>query len=155
MKVIRIVFGLLLAALLSACGGGGGSPGSPGGVDIALFTSAPATGATVPLNGAEVYAVGGGKAPYTVSSSNRFVALAGVSGNKITVGGVAEGTASVEVRDALGAAVTLRLRCLMVTIVPFTPLRRAPSRSRLAARLCRLKRVVVWRRMSWRRTTPV
>lgn len=106
MKVIRIVFGLLLAALLSACGGGGGSPGSPGGVDIALFTSAPATGATVPLNGAEVYAVGGGKAPYTVSSSNRFVALAGVSGNKITVGGVAEGTASVEVRDALGAAVT-------------------------------------------------
>jgi hypothetical protein len=110
MKVIRIVFGLLLAALLSACGGGGGSPGSPGGVDIALFTSAPATGATVPLNGAEVYAVGGGKAPYTVSSSNRFVALAGVSGNKITVGGVAEGTASVEVRDALGAAVTFAVK---------------------------------------------
>ncbi len=111
MKAIRIVFGLLLAAFLSACGGGGGSAGAPGGVVVPLFTSAPEEGTTVvPLDGAADYAVGGGKAPYTVTSSNRFVALAGVSGNTITVGGVAEGTTTIEVRDALGAAVTFAVR---------------------------------------------
>lgn len=108
MNMIRILMGLLVAALLAACGGGGGSSGSPGGVEVPLFTNAPED-ATVPLNGAEVYLVGGGRAPYTVSSNNRFIAVAGLSGDKITVGGVSEGTANIEVRDALGVTASFEV----------------------------------------------
>lgn len=104
-KMIRLFTAFFLIITLAACGGGGGSSGtSSGSGAAALFFTAPSV--LIIANGAaSTYTVGGGSAPYTVSSSNVSVATATVSGATLTISGVAIGTAIITVFDAAGKSV--------------------------------------------------
>lgn len=108
MKVIRIVFGLLLAALLSACGGGGGSAGANPNTG-ALRTSA---GDSVIIAPGETraYTISGGVAPYSVRNSDVAIAQGSVSGAQLTIAAKGIGSATVEVVDNGGAVVTIAVR---------------------------------------------
>jgi hypothetical protein len=72
----------------------------------ALFTSAPAQVSITPGTSA-VYTIGGGSGPYTTTSSNTSVATASVSGNSLTVAGIAPGIANVAITDAAGGKVSI------------------------------------------------
>lgn len=76
------------------------------GAAVPLFTTAPSavtvsTGVTVP------YTVGGGTAPYTVSSSNTSVATVSQSGTSFSITGVSAGAAQVAIVDAAGKTVNI------------------------------------------------
>ena len=71
---------------------------------VALFTTAPAA-ITVAPTSTQSYTVGGGVAPYTVTSSNTAVVTALVAGSTVSVTGVGSGTATLSIRDSLGVAV--------------------------------------------------
>lgn len=101
-RLALLLLGMMMAALLSACGGGGGQVGLPTG--IALYTSAPA-GVALAAGASSSYTVGGGNPLYSVSSSNKDVATATVSGTSLTITGVGAGSATISVTDAVGASV--------------------------------------------------
>lgn len=90
MYLMRMLAGLLLAALMTACGGGGGSPGvTPGG----------GTGGT---------GTGGGSTPTgTPTVTVSIVDAAGADGSRISLG--QSYAAKATVRDKAGAAVPNRL----------------------------------------------
>lgn len=98
-------------------------------VPTPLFTTAPtavtiATGVTPPA-----YTIGGGTAPYTVTSSNTSVVLPALSGTTYTLPGGTAGAAQVVVRDAVGATVTI---AVTVTAAATTPLDILPGDSTAA-----------------------
>lgn len=108
MKCIKLFLGLLVVATLSACGGGGSDAGSnpnqPATIDVPLFTTIDtglqlAPGETVTRN------IGGGKSPYTVTSSNRAAAtvVLDATGVKMTITGVRGGMTTITVTDSVGA----------------------------------------------------
>lgn len=66
-----------------------------------MFTTA-GTSVVVSAGSSSSFAVGGGRLPYTVSSSNTSVATASVTTGQLTITGIATGTATVIVSDALG-----------------------------------------------------
>lgn len=110
----------ITALVLAACGGGGGDAGTPslgGGGAAALFTSAAAT-VNLEVGRAGEYSISGGKAPYTVSSSDLAVASVGLQGTAgFVISGVKGGSATVTVKDAAGSAVSIA-----VTVGSNTPL---------------------------------
>lgn len=71
-----------------------------------LFSTAPAQVSITPGTSA-VYTIGGGVGPYTATSSNTSVATASLSGNSLTVVGIAPGTADVAITDAAGGKVSI------------------------------------------------
>lgn len=76
------------------------------GASIPLFTSAPS--AVTIISGSTVtYSIGGGTAPYTVTSSNSGAATVLVTGSSYTVTGANVGTASIVIRDSVGASTTV------------------------------------------------
>jgi len=123
---------LVSSLMLGACGGGGGqtdagctsgigglcamvgasagtTPSSSASASAALFTTAP-TAVTLPSGGTVTYQIGGGAAPYTVSSGNSSVVSASVSGTTVTIDALWQQSASsaptqVEIVDAKGARV--------------------------------------------------
>lgn len=101
-RILMLCFGMLLGGLLSACGGGGGKVGLPTGV--ALFTNAPA-GLSLAAGATGSYAIGGGNPTYSVSTSNKDVVTATVSGTSLTITAVGAGAATISVTDAVGASV--------------------------------------------------
>jgi hypothetical protein len=101
---ILLCWGLLLAALLGACGGGKDQVGLPTGK--ALFTNAPAS-VTVAAGASASYTAGGGTPLYSASSGNVAIATVAISGTTFTITGVAAGSVSISVTDAVGAAVTV------------------------------------------------
>ncbi|MFL6658193.1 MAG: beta strand repeat-containing protein [Massilia sp.] len=103
-----------------------------------LYVTAPST-LTVAVGGADSFLIGGGKPPYTSSSSNSTVLGTGVSGNVITLTGRAAGTAQALFFDSVGAFVTVDVTVggpggggntptALYTTAP-TPLTMAPSTS--------------------------
>ena len=113
MRFLSYLTTLLITGLLSACGGGGGSAGTSSGSGLpsvasptALFTTAPST-LIVGAGSAQEFAIGGGASPYTAVSNNAAIAIAGVKGSQLTLGGVADGAAEITIRDAAGASVTV------------------------------------------------
>ena len=112
MNLIRYLWVAVLATVLAACGGGGGSAGNPGGVAPVvpvvppLFTTAP-TSLTIALGASQEFSISGGASPYSVVSNDASVAIAGVSGSKLTIGGITAGAAGVSIRDAVGATVAI------------------------------------------------
>ncbi|MBI3713153.1 MAG: hypothetical protein HY253_09360 [Burkholderiales bacterium] len=78
------------------------------GRQVPLFTTAPAA-ITIGIGSPIPYTVGGGKAPYTVTSSNVAVATVAYSLNTVTVTGVSSGVGSFIIRDAEGTTVTVNL----------------------------------------------
>lgn len=71
-----------------------------------LFTTAPPN-ITIGVASPVTYAIGGGKAPFTVTSSNTTVATVSLGTNAFTVTGVSAGTGSIVVRDVEGSLVTV------------------------------------------------
>ena len=71
-----------------------------------LFTTAPGS-VTIAKGVPTPYSIGGGQPPYSASSSNLNVATVSLSGSTFTITGVANGGASVVVRDGLGKIVTI------------------------------------------------
>ncbi len=125
MRYLSYLTTLLIAVLLTACGGGGGSAGtSSGSVPTpaisppSLFTTAPAS-LTVSVGAAQEFTIGGGTSPYTAVSNNASIAIAGVKDTRLTLGGVADGTAQITIRDAAGATVTVGM---IVSSGPVRPL---------------------------------
>lgn len=75
---------------------------------VSLFTTA-ASDIVVAPNATPTYKISGGRAPYTVSSSNVSVATASVSGNTLNITGVIAGSAKILVKDDLGTTVTINI----------------------------------------------
>lgn len=84
---------------------------------IPLFTTAPSS-VTIVAPASATYSIGGGSAPYTVTSSNVAAASVTNSESGFTVKGDASGTSSVVVRDALGAVVTITVNVTAAITVP-------------------------------------
>ncbi len=125
MRFLSYLTTLLIAVLLTACGGGGGAPGtSPGSAPTpaisppSLFTTAPAS-LTVSVGAGQEFTIGGGTSPYTAVSNNASIAIAGVKDTRLTLGGVADGVAQITIRDAAGATVTVGM---IVSSGPVRPL---------------------------------
>ncbi|TXT41636.1 MAG: Ig-like protein group 1 [Comamonadaceae bacterium] len=74
-----------------------------------LFTTAP-TSVTVTNGGSRTYAISGGLAPYSATSSDASIASSSVIGSTLTVIGLQGGTTSVQVRDAAGTLVTFSVK---------------------------------------------
>lgn len=110
MKLLKYAMGLAFVAALTACGGGGGNPGTPSGgsgVLQPLVVAAPSA-VTVAPGAAAVYAISGGQTPYSAVSDNASITQVAVDqANNLTIGGMLEGTALVQVRDAKSALVAL------------------------------------------------
>ena len=88
-----------------------------GGTPLPLFTSslsdiviAPSTSST--------FTIGGGRAPYSASSSNTSVATASVASSTLTISGVAVGNAKVNVQDAAGTIVVINITVGSGTVIP-------------------------------------
>ena len=75
---------------------------------IALFTTAPGTLVLASASSA-TYNIGGGAAPYTVTTSNPAVAGVVLNGSSFTINGLVAGNALIVVRDALGVSNTINL----------------------------------------------
>jgi hypothetical protein len=122
MRFLSSLATLLAAVLVSSCGGGGGSPGTvTNGQD--LFTTAPSA-LTLTVGNAQHFNVGGGAGPYSATSGDSSVAVAGVTGSDLVVGGVTPGASNVTVRDSKGAistvAVTVKPARALFTSAPAT-----------------------------------
>ena len=73
-----------------------------------VFTTAPSA-VTIALGSSPSYQIGGGTAPYSVSSSNTAVATVtlAATGSSFSITAVATGTANIVVKDATGDTVTI------------------------------------------------
>lgn len=116
MNCIKWAAAFATALVLSACGGGGGSPGTPvggngtgndgtGGDSVALFSSAPSS-LTVKAGTSSSFYIGGGVPPYRSSSSNEASLTASVTDNNtLVLAGLSNGSAEVKVIDSVGASI--------------------------------------------------
>lgn len=75
------------------------------GSSTAFYTTAPAT-FTISPKTSQTFKLGGGVAPYTVTSSNVSIASATVSGSNLTITSLLIGSATVQIRDAAGATLS-------------------------------------------------
>lgn len=91
--------------------------------NINLFTTAGDV-ITLPIGVSDSYVIGGGSAPYIVSSSNVGVARATVNGSRLEITPVSAGSASITVFDSSGASVTINLT---VTNTNSTPIDVQPN----------------------------
>lgn len=82
-----------------------------------LYTTAPSS-LSVAIGAAPIYSVGGGTGPYLVTSNNTSVVTAVLAGSNLTITGVAVGSATVQVRDSAGAALTLAITVPTSSSVP-------------------------------------
>lgn len=71
-----------------------------------IFTTAPSA-VTIAVGSSPAYQIGGGSAPYSISSSNTAIATATLNGTNFTITGVATGSANIIVKDAAGNPVTI------------------------------------------------
>ena len=100
MRFLSYFLMLLFAVSLFACGGGGGSAGTTSGSPVPALTTTAPSSLTVGVGASQSFLISGGKAPYSVSSSNVQVSIAGTKEAALTIGGVAPGTATITVADA-------------------------------------------------------
>ena len=102
-----------------------------------LFTTVPGPlGCTVLYDGcvsiaalvSPTYVVGGGTAPYAATSSDVTKVTANLTGTALTITGIAAGSANVQVSDALGAVVFIKVTVTAPVATP-APLAVNPSTS--------------------------
>lgn len=97
MRILSFLSTILIALMLTACGGGGGSSGAnPNRPNIT--TTAPAV-LGLPLGVVSEYSVRGGVGPYRVSTSNPRVVDVSLSGGTFWINTVGQGTATVTLLD--------------------------------------------------------
>lgn len=107
MRFLSYLTTLLIAVLLTACGGGGGSAGTTSGsAPPSLSTTAPAS-VILPVGSSLVYSIKGGTGPFTIRNSDMSIAVGAISGDVLTLGTVAAGSATVTVVDDKGAQVVI------------------------------------------------
>lgn len=106
MSFLKYVMSLAVVMALMACGGGGGAPGLPSGTSSPLITTAQSA-VTMVVGSSSEYAISGGRAPYTVSSSNSSIVTAGMSDNAFKITAIVFGTATVQIKDAIGGIVSV------------------------------------------------
>ncbi|MET3119869.1 hypothetical protein AAKU64_004116 [Undibacterium sp. GrIS 1.8] len=82
-----------------------------------FFTTASST-LVVAINATSTFTVGGGSAPYNVSSSNTSVVTASVNGTKLSIQGLSTGTANVLVSDSNGTPITISVSVGAGTSIP-------------------------------------
>lgn len=111
--LIRLWGVFIFTLTLAACGGGDGFPGFRSDSGRALYTTAPAGGVTVSSAGTGNYTIGGGTSGYTAVSSNSVVAASTVADSILTINGLSGGAATIVIRDAAGATLSLP-----VTVTP-------------------------------------
>lgn len=104
----------MMGFLLTACGGGAGTVGTPS--STALYTTA-ASSITIPIDKVS-YTIGGGTAIYKSTSSNTSVATTSVSGTTLNIIGVTSGAAQITVTDAVGATVNISVTVGSGTTAP-------------------------------------
>ena len=92
----------------------------PAASTVPLFTTAPPS-VTIAIGSTQTYGVGGGTGPYTATTSNSTVADVSLVGNSLKVLGLKAGSASIVVRDAVGASTTVAVT------VGLTPLSITPN----------------------------
>lgn len=109
---------IMVASLLSACGGGAGTVGIATGT--ALFSNAPPS-VVLAASATTNFIVGGGTPTYTASSSNRDVATASMSGTTLTITAAGAGTATISVTDAAGATIGVPVTVNAAPVVPVIP----------------------------------
>jgi len=103
MRIFSYLLSILIAALLSACGGGGGSPGLSLGPISAFAVVAPAA-VTLQVGSLQTYAIQGGVKPYTQFSSDPAIATGWIGGDDVLyVGTVRAGKATITTVDAKGS----------------------------------------------------
>ena len=73
-----------------------------------LFTTAPSS-LTVAKDSTSSYALGGGAAPYTVTSADVRIASVSASASSLSIFGVGIGSTQITVRDALGASLSINV----------------------------------------------
>lgn len=81
---------------------------SPESIVIPLFVTAPSS-ISMAIGKQNTYSISGGKAPYTVSSSNTSVANSSAIAGAMTISSIASGSAQILIFDATGASVTISL----------------------------------------------
>ena len=108
MKNIFRMLVLMLTAALVACGGGGGSSGTNP-TQPSLFTTA-GTEVILPVGAARSYQINGGVPPYRIGNADQSIAIGQVSGNTLTIGALAAGTAKIQVLDHSGASVSINVK---------------------------------------------
>lgn len=103
MRIFTYLTTILVAVLLTACGGGGGSPGLSSGSVTAFSVVAPST-LTLQVGSLQQYAIKGGVKPYSVFSTDPAVAVGWIGGDdSVSIGTVVAGKASITVLDAKGS----------------------------------------------------
>jgi hypothetical protein len=86
---------------------------------VNLYTTVPTSGVTFAVGASGAFSVGGGAAPYSVTTSNSTVAIASISGTALTINAVAAGTATLAVIDSKGTQVPITV---IVSNGPTVPL---------------------------------
>ena len=110
MRIITYLISLLVAAFLSACGGGGGSPGLPSVEKTPITSTAPAELVLAVGASSTSYALIGGVYPYkAVTSSNTQVATAVLSDRTFWIGGISSGTSTITITDSAGQILSIAL----------------------------------------------
>lgn len=85
--------------------------------NVPLFTTAPSS-LTVVTGSNTTFSVGGGTAPYIVTTSNASVAAASVAGNSMTITGISAGSANIVVRDTAGTTTSIAVTVTPASNVP-------------------------------------
>ena len=96
------------------CGGGGGDASAPSSTSTsttattttALYSTAP-DALAMSVGSAQEFTIGGGTAPYSAVSNDVDVAVTAVSSSKLSIGGVAVGDAKIQIRDSIGALLSV------------------------------------------------
>ncbi len=88
-----------------------------GTVPVALFTTA-ASDIIVAPSTSPSFTVGGGLAPYTVSTSDASVSTASISAASLTINGLKLGSAKITVKDAAGASITINVTVSAGAVIP-------------------------------------
>lgn len=103
MRIFSYLLSILVAVVLSACGGGGGSPGLSSGSTSTFAVVAPSA-VTLQVGLLQPYAIQGGVKPYSVFSNDPAVAVGWIGGDDVLyVGTVVPGKATITALDAKGS----------------------------------------------------
>ena len=109
-KLLKFCVLLLLTVFISACGGGGGNASAPSSTGTttttALYSTAP-DALAMSVGSAQEFTIAGGTSPYTAVSNDMGIAVAAVSSSKLTIGGVTSGEAKIQIRDGVGASISV------------------------------------------------
>lgn len=101
-KILKAFLIVATTSLVAACGGGGGGEGTPNGAAAVLRLYPPIASVSLPVGaaGSTGVEVRGGKAPFTITSSDASVDVGLSSDNFVLVSGEKEGTSEVVVYDS-------------------------------------------------------